>query len=225
VIDTGAGAIVFDFDGVLADTERLHLAAFQDAFIRLGWQLDEATYFSRYLGFDDRGLVAELARDRGVALGARDLEAVVRAKGERFAERLGAGEALYPKAAACVRRLGARYPLAIASGALRREIVFVLEAAGLTSAFRTIVAADDVAKGKPAPDSYAEAVRRLGVAPARTVAVEDSRWGLESARAAGLRAIGITTSYPPSELAAADAIVDSLDELTESLIDAVLTPR
>ena len=217
-----AGAIVFDFDGVLADTERLHLAAFQDVFTSRGWRLDEATYFSRYLGFDDRGLVAEFARDLGVAIVPGDLDAVVRAKGRRFAERLEAGDAMYPAAAACVRRLGARYQLAIASGALRSEIISILDAAALTPAFRTIVGADDVARGKPAPDSYALAAHRLGVEPARAVAVEDSRWGLQSARAAGLRAIGITTSYPPPELAPADAIIDSLDELTESLIDALL---
>jgi HAD superfamily hydrolase (TIGR01509 family) len=132
---------------------------------------------------------------------------------------------LYPAAAACVRRLGARYQLAIASGALRSEILSILDAAALTPAFRTIVGAEDVPRGKPAPDSYALAAHRLGVEPARALAVEDSRWGLQSARAAGLRAIGITTSYPPSELSPADAIIDSLDQLTESLIDAVLTPR
>jgi len=222
VTGPAAGAIVFDFDGVLADTERLHLAAFQDVFTSRGWRLDEATYFSRYLGFDDRGLVAEFARDLGVAIVPGDLDAVVRAKSRRFAERLAAGNAMYPAAAACVRRLGARYQLAIASGARRSEIISILDAAGLTPAFRAIVGADDVPRGKPAPDSYGLAAHRLGVEPAQAVAVEDSRWGLQSARAAGLRAIGITTSYPASELAPADAIIASLDELTTSLVEAVL---
>ncbi len=216
-----ARAVVFDFDGVLADTERLHWSAFQDTFAPRGWLLDEATYFASYLGFDDRGLVTAFARDRGITIEPHDLDAIVKAKEQHFARRLGAGGALFPNAASCIRRLAGRYRLAIASGALRREITFILDTAGLSPAFSAVVGADDVARGKPAPDSYTEATRQLGVAPGTAVAVEDSRWGLEAARAAGLPAIGITTSYPASELDPADAIIGSLDELTDALVEAV----
>lgn len=215
-------AIVFDFDGVLADTEHVHLAAFQDVLAARGWRLDEDAYFNRYLGFDDRDLIGEFARDRGVALPFDEIAALVESKGRRYAERLGAGGALFPQAASSIARLGARYPLAVASGSLRHEIIAILDTAGLTPAFRTIVGADEVARSKPAPDLYAEAVRRLGVTPGRAVAVEDSRWGIESARAAGLRIIGITTSYPAAALTGTHAIIDSLDELTDSLIELTM---
>ncbi len=215
-------AIVFDFDGVLADTERLHLRAFQDVFTTRGWQLEEADYFARYLGFDDAGLVAEFARDRGLEIDDRAVARLLDEKARRFAERLEDGQALFPTAAACVARVGATRRLAIASGALRREIEFVLDSADLRTAFAAIVGADDVARSKPAPDAYLEATRLLGVRPERAVAVEDSRWGLESARTAGLRTVAITTSYPATGLQPADAVIGSLDELTDALIDKLL---
>ena len=219
---TPGAAVIFDFDGVLADTERLHLRAFQDVLGAHSLALGETEYFERYLGFDDRGLVLALARDRGVGLDDRSVHILLEAKARRFAAHVAGGDALYPAAKACVRRLGAQYPLAIASGALHEEIVAILDTAGLTPAFATIVGADDVAVSKPAPDPYLEAARRLGVDPRRAVAIEDSRWGLESARAAGLRTIGITTSYPAASLAPTDAIVVSLDEVTDALIAGLL---
>jgi len=212
-------AIVFDFDGVLADTERLHLLATQDAIAARRWTLDERAYFDRYLGYGDRDLLTALARDRGESLDEASLAALVNAKGAHYLRRLGAGSAMYGSAAACIRRLGAQYALGIASGSLQSEIVAILDAAGLRAAFRVIVGADDCAHGKPHPEPYVQAAARLGVAPESAVAIEDSRWGLESARAAGLRTIGITTSYPAGALSIADLVIGSLDELTIDVIE------
>ncbi|HUF47296.1 MAG TPA: HAD family phosphatase [Vicinamibacterales bacterium] len=219
---TAVRAVVFDFDGVLADTERLHLRGFQEVLAPCGLPLDEATYYADYLGYDDRGLVVQLARDRGVTLDAGTLAGILEAKARRFAALLGAGAALFPAAPSCVARLGARFPLAIASGALRHEIVTILDGAGLTPAFGAIIGADDVAASKPAPDSYLEATRRLGVAPTSAVAIEDSTWGLDAARTAGLRTIAITTSYPATALQRADVVISSLDEVTEALVERLL---
>jgi HAD superfamily hydrolase (TIGR01509 family) len=210
-------AVVFDFDGVLANTESLHLLATQDAIAARGWTLAERAYFDRYLGYGDRDLVIELAKDRGEALDETSIATLVRAKGAHYVRRLAAANAMYPSAAACIQRLGARYALAIASGSLQSEIVAILDAAGLRSAFPVIIGADDCASGKPHPEPYAKAAAHLGVSPNAAVAIEDSRWGLESARAAGLRTIGVTTTYPASALAA-DLIVSSLDELTVDVI-------
>ena len=112
-----------------------------------------------------------------------------------------------------------RFTLAIASGSLRGEIRHILEASGLLEDFRAIVGADDVTTGKPAPEPYLKAARLLDVDPAAAVAIEDSRWGLESARAAGMRTIGITTTYPASALAPADLIVESLEAICPEVID------
>jgi HAD superfamily hydrolase (TIGR01509 family) len=213
---------VFDFDGVLADTERLHFAAFRDVLARHGWTLDERAYFERYLGFDDDALVVAFARDGRLAIGAEARAALVREKSGLFGQRLAAGEVLYQGARAAIERLGARFALAIASGSFAAEIHEILDAAGLRSAFRAIVGANDVARTKPAPDPYETAVRRLGVQPSAAVAIEDSRWGLESARAAGLRTIALTTTYPAAALQDADLVLPSLDHVTVEAVNGLI---
>jgi HAD superfamily hydrolase (TIGR01509 family) len=215
-------AVVFDFDGVLADTERLHFGAFRDVLARHGWTLDERAYYQRYLGFDDDGLIAAFARDGGLDIGAPVRAALVREKADLFGARLEAGEVLYQGARAAIERLGAAFALAIASGSFAAEIHEILDAAGLRSAFRAIVGADDVARTKPAPDPYETAIRRLGIPAAAAVAIEDSHWGLESARSAGLRTIALATSYPPSALQGADVVLPSLDHVTVELVNGLI---
>jgi beta-phosphoglucomutase-like phosphatase (HAD superfamily) len=217
-------AVIFDFDGVLADTERLHLAAFRDVFDTRGWALDDDTYFDRYMGYDDKGLFKAYAADRGVALDEDELVAMVGTKGVAFRRHLGSGHVLYPGAADCLTRLDGRFLLGVASGALRAEIIDILSAGGVLSRFRTIVGADDVSAMKPAPEPYLEAAARLGVEPRHCVAVEDSRWGLESATRAGMRTIAITNTSNPSTLTMAHRAIAHLDELTIEAIDA-LAPR
>jgi beta-phosphoglucomutase len=214
--------VIFDFDGVLADTEHLHLRATQDALAARGWTLDERAYFDKYLGYGDRDLLAALAADRGAAIDDRDVEAMMRVKASRYRAHLAAGSAMYPTAAACVGRLAPRFALAIASGSLQAEIHDILVAAGLRDAFQVIVGADDCTSGKPAAEPYVKAAAQLGVEPRWAVAIEDSRWGLESARAAGLRTIGLTTSYPASALAMADLVVASLDEINVDTVARLL---
>ena len=213
--------VVFDFDGVLADSEGLHLAAFQDVLSARGWTLARATYFDRYLGFDDRDLLQAFFADHEVQVPAAELDAIAAEKGRKYDARVQGGNILFPAAAACVARLRGAFALGIASGSLHEEITDILRANQLEQAFEVIVGADDVAKSKPAPDSYAAAVRRLGVRPEQAVAIEDSHWGLAAAKAAGLKTIGITTSYPRRALHLADAVVDSLDEVTPPYIDSL----
>jgi HAD superfamily hydrolase (TIGR01509 family) len=213
-------AVIFDFDGVLADTERLHLAAFRRVFEARGWDLDEATYFNRYLGYDDAGLMVAYAADRQIRLTPGELDELLTQKSGAFRGYLAdGGQLLYPGAADCVSRLSGRFALGIASGALRSEIVTILSAAGVLSQFGAIVGADDVRATKPEPEPYVTAAARLGVDPRRCVAIEDSRWGIESARAAGMQAIGITTTSPAETLAKAEWVVAHLDEVTVAAIE------
>jgi beta-phosphoglucomutase-like phosphatase (HAD superfamily) len=118
-----------------------------------------------------------------------------------------------------VRRLGVEWPLGIASGALRRDIELMLKGAGLSDAFRFIVSAEDTDESKPAPAPYLLAAERHGVPAAACVAIEDSQWGLQSARAAGMRTIAVTTNYRRAELAPhADRVVAALGEVTLELV-------
>jgi beta-phosphoglucomutase len=214
-------AVVFDFDGVIANSEPMHFRGFRDVLGEQGLELTEADYYRVYVGFDDRDAFRAIGADRGVTWTDDRLEVLVRQKAERLEREV---PVLFPGAAAAIRRLAPEFTLAIASGAIRPEIVRVLEREDLSRHFAAIVAAGDTPASKPAPDPYLEAVRRLSAAAARPiaawecVAVEDSRWGIDSARAAGLRTVGITHTYQADALSTAEVVIPSLDLLTKELL-------
>lgn len=214
-------AIVFDFDGVIANSEPLHLRAYQEVLAELGLTLDRDEYYARYLGFDDIGAFTAIGEARKRGWSNEEVAALAARKTVVFDRMAASGDVLYPRAAACIERLAARFPLGIASGALRHEIEAVLGTNGLDRHIRFIVAAGDTPLSKPAPDPYRRAAELHGTSPAVCLAVEDSRWGIESAQAAGMRCIGISHTYPPGELATADAVIESLDELTVEMIEAL----
>lgn len=211
-------AIVFDFDGVLADSEPLHLRAYQEVLSAMGATLPREEYYARYLGYDDEGVFRTLSDDRGWDLTATQISTLITEKTEAFEQIVAGTDVLYPGAAECVQRLAGVWPLGIASGALRQDIEPILRRGGIDRRFRFIVAAGDTPEGKPAPGPYRRAAELHGVPASSCVAIEDSRWGIVSAKAAGMCCIGITHTYPVSELMDADAIVTSLDEVTPRLI-------
>ena len=215
--DAPISAIVFDFDGVLADSEPLHLEAYQHIFEPHGIHIDRKTYCDRYLGYDDEGSIRQMVADNGLMLGDEEIEVLLREKARVFEKLVSNGDVLYRGAAECARRLGAQWPLGIASGALRHEIELMLRGARLLDAFRFIVSAGDTDRTKPAPDPYLRAAELHGVPAEQCVAVEDSHWGLQSARDAGMRTIAIAHTYPHDSLTA-DRVIDSLEELTVDLV-------
>jgi beta-phosphoglucomutase len=218
-------AIVFDFDGVIADSEPLHLQAFQRTLGDEGLELSARDYYARYLGYDDAGLFQALARDREIALSDDQIASLVARKAGTLQDMLHDGHVLFPGASEFIHAAALEVPIAIASGALRHEILEILEAAGLARLFTVIVAAGDTPRSKPSPAPYRLAFDRLRRSiggepdPQRCVAIEDSRWGLESARGAGLRCVGVATTYPAGELGGADLVVGSLLQLTVPILD------
>ena len=214
-------AIVFDFDGVLADSEPLHLATYQEVLSALGVTLTREDYYANLLGYSDEDVFRLIGARHGWTLGPGQIAALIAQKSRIFDEAVASGSMLYPGAAACVERLARRFPLGVASGALRHEIETVLTGARLRPHFRFIVGAGDTMHSKPAPDPYLRAAELHGVAPSACVAIEDSRWGIQSAKAAGMKCVGITHTYPASELDAADRVIGSLDEFTVALIEGL----
>lgn len=221
-------AIVFDFDGVIADSEPLHLRGFQQALAEEGIELTPQEYYARYLGYDDTGVFEALAHDRGLAMTDRRITELVERKGACVRRMMHEGSVLFPGAREFIREAAAAVPIAIASGALRHEIDEIVEAAGVADLFSAIVAAGDTPQSKPSPAPYLLAFERLraatggGLDPRRCVAIEDSRWGLESARGAGLRCVAVTNSYPPDELPGAELVVDGLQALTVPMLDRLV---
>ncbi len=213
--------VIFDFDGVLADSEPLHLRAYQAVLAPRGIELTPTDYYDRYLGFDDLGVFRALARDQGSELSEETLAEMIRVKGERFDTLVGQGDALFAGAADCVRRVAAEVPVAIASGALGPEIETLLSTTGLRHHFKVIVASGDTHRSKPAPDPYLRAVELLrpftvaaGHHPGGCfVAIEDSKWGIESALGAGLRCLGVAQTYPSDRLRAAHLVVSTIGDV------------
>lgn len=211
-------AVVFDLDGVLVDSEPVWTEV-RRGFVRShgGRWVDGAD--RRMMGMATAEWAGYLHDDLGVDLPVPEIaDEVVAAMAARYADAVP----LLPGAAGAVERVARRWPLGLASSSPFRLIGPTLEAAGLASWFRVTVSTEEVGPGKPAPDVYLEAARRLGTAPERCAAVEDSTNGLRSARSAGLRVVAVPTrSYPPdrAELARADAVIGSLDELTDAVID------
>jgi len=218
-------AVVFDFDGVIANTEPLHFRALRDVLAREAVVLTEDDYYGRYLGYDDVGALGAIATDRGVQWDPGQVAGLVARKSVRLEELEGAASVLFPGAAAAIRRMAEECPLGIASGARRAEILQILNREDLAGFFSVVVAAEDTPTSKPAPDPYLRAVEQmaaatgLALAPSDCVAIEDSRWGLESARSAGLRTVGITHTYPADALTrTADTVISHLDQLTWELL-------
>ena len=210
-------AVVFDMDGVLIESEEVwdevreryvrERGGRYDAEIQRAMMGMSSTEWSSYL-HEAAGIA-----DPPTAINDEVVHRMLAAYREHLPLIDGAGDA--------VRRLAARYPLAVASSSNRPLIDTVLDVAGLAQYFQATVSSEEVARGKPAPDVYVEAARRLGVGAARCAAIEDSHGGIRSAKAAGMRVIVFPNrSYPPDDesLAQADARIDSLSELTPELV-------
>ena len=217
-------AVVFDFDGVIANSEPLHYRGFRDVLAEAGVALSERDYYARYLGYDDAGVFRAVAADGGHSWSLNRVAELVRLKAVRMERLERDASVLFPGADAAIRRMAALVPLAIASGALGAEIRRVLDREQLASFFKAIVAAEDTPISKPAPDPYRRAVALLAeslggsLQPSECVAVEDSPWGLQSARAAGLRTIAVAHTYDRTALEA-DAVISSLDELEVGMME------
>jgi beta-phosphoglucomutase-like phosphatase (HAD superfamily) len=223
-------AVIFDFDGVIADSEPLHFEGFRRVLARQGIALSRSEYYEKYLGFDDAGAFRAVLTDHGQAFDDARIGTLVAAKLALFPEVIAGHPVIYDGAGACIARLAAAVPLAIASGAALDDIEVVLKGTGLRERFHAVVAADHTPRSKPYPDPYLRAVeqlRELGAvaadAPGRQiVAIEDSVWGLQSARDAGLRTVAVTTSYPAEALDMADLVVRSLDDLSVERLEALV---
>ncbi|PZG21240.1 HAD family hydrolase [Nonomuraea aridisoli] len=209
-------ACVFDLDGVLVDSEPVWEEV-RRAFVADHGGVWQADTQSRLMGMSTAEWAAYL-HELGVRMEPAE---IARGVVDQMAARYRDGVPLMPGAVAAVRRLSVAVTLGLASSSPRRLIDVVLDAAGLTECFAATVSTEEVARGKPAPDGYLEAARRLGVDPGACVAVEDSSNGLRSAHAAGMRVVAVPhPRYPPAPdaLALAWRVVPALGELTpESL--------
>ena len=220
-------AVIFDFDGVIANSEPLHFRAYRDVLVDKGIALTESSYYERYLGYDDVGAFKAIAADTGTAFADADMASLVARKAVRLEELEKSGSVLFPGARDAIMRMADAFPIAVASGALKAEILRVLEHEGLRGHFQFVVSAEDTPASKPDPAPYLLAAEKLrstvvDLQAHECVAIEDSKWGLVSARTAGMRTVGITQTYPASELVdVSDTVITHLDQFTTELLHAL----
>jgi HAD superfamily hydrolase (TIGR01509 family) len=211
-------AVVFDLDGVILQSEEVWDEV-RAAFIRERGGRYDAEAQRAMMGMSAPEWSRYVHEELGVPDRPEEIsDEIVRRMIVRYRENLP----LISGAREAVERLAARWPLGIASSSNRPLIDAALELAGLAHLFQATVSSEEVPRGKPAPDVYLEAARRLGVAPEHAAAVEDSHAGIRSAKAAGMRVVAIPNpSYPPDEaaLAEADVVLDSISELTPESIE------
>ncbi|MAE67944.1 MAG: HAD family hydrolase [Phycisphaeraceae bacterium] len=228
-------AIVFDFDGVIVDTERLHHEAFLEVVAPFGVRFDYREYVEHLIGYDDRDVfrvllarAAGAAGDCGPAAFDGDparIEALKQEKGEVFARMATQSAVPIPGVLEFLDDIASRVPAAISSGATAGDIGLILGGLQRRDRFDPIVTADDVTRSKPDPECYRRAVEGLAVRhpdldlqPGDCLAIEDTPAGIEAARRAGLRVLGLATSMPEGQLRGADRVIGSFDEISfESL--------
>jgi len=210
-----ARALVFDFNGTLSHDEPVLFAIYSELFAEHGRPLTEDDYFGTLAGNTEEAIIGGWLDVDG-----DELAALVEERIDRYVRRAD-GSTIPEPLRAALRHAATRVPVAVVSGAYRREIEPVLELAGLAECVAALVTADDVTRGKPDPEGYVRALQALGngFAPADVVAFEDTEAGVASASAAGLRCLAVRGTHPDERLSGADGIVDLIDvELVRSLV-------
>lgn len=214
-------AVIFDFDGVIANTEPVHLRAFQLTLGESGITLTEEDYYTNYLAYDDRTFFKAVLRDRDREHDETLILELMEKKSDYYDSLIKDNIEILPGVKDFLGRISGKYMLAIGSGALRQEIVDILEFAGIAEYFEVIVSAEDVEICKPAPDVFIEVLRRLNatarnsgiISPDECLVVEDSISGVKAALSAGMKCLAVTNSYSAEELSAAHMVKESLKGL------------
>ena len=212
-------ALIFDFDGVIANTEPLHFAGLRQTLSEIGIELSEAEYYADYLGYDDRGcfIAALTANQRPVD--PTTITQLMKRKAVAYLESVKHHQVIFPGIPEFVRNAARAYPLAIASGALRHEIEYILEEAGLRKEFLHITSAEDVTQGKPDPQPFlltwkALRQRDSSLTTSSCLVIEDSLPGIHGAKAAGMKVLAVTNTHTVQDLHEAHAITHSLKEIS-----------
>jgi len=215
------GAVIFDFDGVITDSEILHFRAFNAVLGKHGFEITRQEYYRDYLGMTDMDCFKALIGEGRLRIEESQIQGLVRQKTKVFEQLARTEGRIIEGVREFLQMLSQnRVPTAICSGALRAEIELILEGAKLRGYFDAIVSAEEVKRGKPDPQGFVLALKKLNqrrvqpIAPGHCVVIEDSHWGLQAAKAANMRTIAVTNTYDADQLKEADKVVNRLSDLT-----------
>ncbi len=224
-------AVIFDFDGVIADTEPLHFEGLRRTLAEIQIDLTKDDYYANYLGFDDRGCILEALRVNQRPASATLIENLMAKKAAAYLASIKDHLVIFPGVNAFVEEAAATCPIAIASGALRAEIELVLEQIGLRQSFCHVTSAEDVTHGKPNPEPFLHALAGLNrhhaaalLSPTSCLVIEDSRPGIRAAKAAGMKVLAVANTHTVQDLHEADAISHNLRDTRLTDVRARLWP-
>jgi len=214
-------AIIFDFDGVITDSEILHLRAFNQSLAQYGIEITKNDYYTMYLGFNDTDCYKLLIEKGLLKMDEQQINTLMIQKKKLFEQLAKAEGKMIEGVRDFLNMLEQNnIPMAICSGSLLTEVEMVLEDARLRHLFEVVVSGEQVKKGKPDPEGFLLSLQRLNenrenpIMANQCIVIEDSHWGLEAAKAAGMHTIAVTNSYDAGQLGMADKIVDQLNELS-----------
>ena len=214
-------AVIFDFDGVITDSEVLHLRAFNQSLVPYGVEISTKDYYTNYLGFSDFDCYKTLIDKGLLKIDERKIGGIIREKSKIFEELSKTEGRTIEGVHDFLQMLEKnKIPMAICSGSLMVEIEVMLEESGLRHFFAEIVSAEQVKKGKPHPEGFLLALQKLNknchppIVAGECIIIEDSQWGLQAGKAAGMHTLAVTNSYEAGQLTIAEKIVAHLNELT-----------
>ena len=222
-------AIIFDFDGIIANTEPTHLEAFKRILNEKGIELTDTDYYEKYLAFDDKRLLRELLKKNCITFTESYVDKLIQKKHNLINELFTTHVELFPGVVEFLNRIRERYILSIASGALKAEIEFILNKFNIADKFNNITSAEDVENCKPDPEVFKKSLATINdntediVHSSECVVIEDSIHGVEAAIAAKMRCIAITNSYCQEYLIKADLVVNGFDEINIEMLEDIFS--
>ena len=227
-------ALIFDFDGVVADSEPIHFAMFRRVLAEIGLPMTETDYYEHYVGYDDKGCFSAVLAAHGRPVSQPVVEDLIARKARVFLDHIKQHLVVFPGVRELVRQAAARHRLAIASGALRHEIEFILEAAGIRKEFEHITSAEDVRRGKPDPEGYLHALASLNrstppgqssLSAGECLVIEDTIPGIRAAHGAGMKVLAVANTHAMEALIEADARALTLEEVDLMELAGRLFPK
>ncbi|MDZ8117691.1 HAD family hydrolase [Pontiella agarivorans] len=217
-------AVIFDFDGIIVDSEPMHFRAFNEVLNPIDMKISWEDYCETYIGFDDRDAFREAFAQNKRKFTEKEMKRLIAAKAEVFQSYIRNGDVTpLPGAVQLIKSIPVRLPVALCSGALREDIDPIIESLKIDGCFDQIVTAEDTPKSKPDPAPYILTCEKLGIDdPATAVAIEDTPAGIMSAKGAGLKVLAVTNSYDRGYLMEADAVTDSLEHVSRPQLENLI---
>ena len=211
--------IIFDFDGVILDSENSHFIAFNEGLKNLNINISEDEYYSKYISLDDRGVITNVVNDKNISVTNEEIDMIIKNKNDYFESRLIDNSKLFPGVEELIIQLSKNFVLSIGSGANRSEIIKTLKNNNIYDYFEIIVSANEVNNPKPNPETYNRVLENINTDfnINEIIVIEDSPGGIEAAKSAGLKCIAITNTFDNKQLRKADIIVSNYEDILKYL--------